>query len=124
MVHHGISIHFQNTSCVTDTIPIHSLLIHLGFYFRHMTSIDVIFQKTLPAGIAAIPLSAVLSSAMSSIAPYVALFEAYRNPTMFHRLVFMEYFPDIQPWIQAGRFYHIHSDPNICLVHKLTCLVK
>ena len=64
------------------------------------------------------------SSAMSSIAPYVALFEAYRNPTMFHRLVFMEYFPDIQPWIQAGRFYYIHSDPNICLVHKLTCLVK
>lgn len=42
MVHHGISIHLQNTSCVTDAILIHGYLTHLSFDVRHITSICVI----------------------------------------------------------------------------------
>jgi hypothetical protein len=40
-------------------------LTHLSFGFRHIPSIDVIFQKALPASIAAIPLSAIFGSAVS-----------------------------------------------------------
>jgi hypothetical protein len=65
MVHYGISVHFQNTSCATNVIPIHGYLRHLGFDFRHIASIGIISQKALPAGVAAIPLSAVSVSAMS-----------------------------------------------------------
>ena len=82
MVHHGISIHFQNTSCITDAIPIHSHLTHLSFDFRHMPSIDVIFQKALPASIAAIPLSAVFGSAVSFNLFYLIAmrtFECFKN---------------------------------------------